>query len=88
MQWMTKQIVAIGEDFHSQVGDVKVRTTLYKVLVHLLVYILILVHLLVYILHHLFHLFLLYLLYLHLDLRTLFLRVGNPVETEGNDCRM
>ena len=26
-----KQIVAIGEDFHSQVGDGKVRSTLYKV---------------------------------------------------------
>ena len=31
MQWIPKQIVAIGEDFHSQVGDGKVRTTLYKV---------------------------------------------------------
>jgi hypothetical protein len=31
MQWIPKQIVAIGEDFHSQVGDDKVRTTLYKV---------------------------------------------------------
>jgi hypothetical protein len=30
MQWIPKQIVAIGEDFHSQVGDGKVRTTLYK----------------------------------------------------------
>jgi hypothetical protein len=30
-QWIPKQIVAIGEDFHSQVCDVKVRTTLYKV---------------------------------------------------------
>ncbi len=28
MQWIPKQIVAIGEDFHSQVGDGKVRTTL------------------------------------------------------------
>jgi hypothetical protein len=31
MQWIPKQIVAIGEDFHSQVGDGKVRTTLCKV---------------------------------------------------------
>jgi hypothetical protein len=31
MQWIPKQIVTIGEDFHSQVGDGKVRTTLYKV---------------------------------------------------------
>ena len=31
MQWIPKQIVTIGEDFHSQVGDDKVRTTLYKV---------------------------------------------------------
>jgi hypothetical protein len=31
MQWIPKQIVAIGEEFHSQVSDVKVRTTLYKV---------------------------------------------------------
>jgi hypothetical protein len=31
MQCIPKQIVAIGEDFHSQVGDGKVRTTLYKV---------------------------------------------------------
>ena len=31
MQWIPKQIVAIGGDFHSQVGDGKVRTTLYKV---------------------------------------------------------
>ena len=30
MQWIPKQIVAIGEDFHSQVGDGKVRTTLYN----------------------------------------------------------
>jgi hypothetical protein len=30
MEWIPKQIVAIGEDFHSQVGDGKVRTTLYK----------------------------------------------------------
>ena len=31
MQWIPKQIVAMGEDFHSQVGEGKVRTTLYKV---------------------------------------------------------
>jgi hypothetical protein len=31
MQWIPRQIVAISEDFHSQVGDEKVRTTLYKV---------------------------------------------------------
>ena len=31
MQWILKQIVVIGEDFHTQVGDGKVRTTLYKV---------------------------------------------------------
>jgi hypothetical protein len=31
MQWIPKHIVAIGEDFHSQVGDGKARTTLYKV---------------------------------------------------------
>jgi len=31
MEWIPKQIVSIGEDFHSQVGDGKVRTTLYKV---------------------------------------------------------
>ncbi len=31
MQWIPKQIVTIGEDFHSQVGDGQVRTTLYKV---------------------------------------------------------
>jgi hypothetical protein len=31
IQWTAKQIVAIGEDFHRQVGDGKVRTTLYKV---------------------------------------------------------
>jgi hypothetical protein len=31
MQWIPKQIVGIGEDFHSQVGDGKIRTTLYKV---------------------------------------------------------
>ena len=28
MQWIPKQIVAMGEDFHSQVGEGKVRTTL------------------------------------------------------------
>ena len=32
MQWIPKQIVVLGEDFHSQVGDDKVRTPLYKVL--------------------------------------------------------
>jgi hypothetical protein len=31
MQWIPKQIVGIGEDFHSQVGDGKIRTALYKV---------------------------------------------------------
>ena len=31
IQWIPKQIVAIGEDFHSQVGEGKVKTTLYKV---------------------------------------------------------
>ena len=31
MQWIPQQIVAIGEDFHSHVGDGKVKTTLYKV---------------------------------------------------------
>ncbi len=31
MQWIPKQIVSMGEDFHSQVGEGKVRTTLYKV---------------------------------------------------------
>ena len=31
IQWIPHQIVTIGEDFHSQVGDGKVRTTLYKV---------------------------------------------------------
>ncbi len=31
MQWISKQIVAIGEDFHSQVGDGKVISSLYKV---------------------------------------------------------
>ena len=30
MKWIPKQIVAIGEDFHSQVGDDKVWTTLEK----------------------------------------------------------
>ncbi len=30
MQWIPKQIVAICEDFHSHVGDGKVRTTLYN----------------------------------------------------------
>ena len=29
MQWIPKQIVAIGEDFHIQVGDGKVRTILF-----------------------------------------------------------
>jgi hypothetical protein len=31
MQWIPEQIVVIGEDFHSQVHDVKVKTTPYKV---------------------------------------------------------
>ena len=31
MQWISEQIVGIGEDFHSQVDDGKVKTTLYKV---------------------------------------------------------
>jgi len=31
MQWIPEQIVEIGEDFHSQVDDGKVKTTLYKV---------------------------------------------------------
>jgi hypothetical protein len=31
MQWIPKKVVAIGEDFHTQVGDVKERTTLDKV---------------------------------------------------------
>jgi hypothetical protein len=31
MQWIPEQIVGIGEDFHRQVDDVKVTTTLYKV---------------------------------------------------------
>ncbi len=32
LQWIIpKQIVTIGTDFHSQVGDEKVRSTLYKV---------------------------------------------------------
>ena len=30
IQWIPNQIVAIGEDFHSQVGDGKVKTTLTK----------------------------------------------------------
>ncbi len=29
LQWIPKQIVAIGEDFHSQVGDDEVKTTLF-----------------------------------------------------------
>jgi hypothetical protein len=29
MQWIRKNIVGIGEDFHDQVGDGKVRSTLY-----------------------------------------------------------
>ena len=29
MQWIPEQIVGISEDFHSQVGDGKVKTTLY-----------------------------------------------------------
>ena len=31
MQWISEQIVGIGRDFHSQVDDDKVKTTLYKV---------------------------------------------------------
>jgi hypothetical protein len=31
LQWIPKQIVAIGEDFHNQVGDGKVKTILHKV---------------------------------------------------------
>jgi hypothetical protein len=31
IQWIPEQIVGIGEDFHSQVDDGKVKTTLYKV---------------------------------------------------------
>ena len=31
MQWILEQIVGIGEDFHSQVDDGKVKTTRYKV---------------------------------------------------------
>ncbi len=31
LQWIPKQIVANSEDFHGQVGDGKVKTTLYKV---------------------------------------------------------
>ncbi len=30
MQWISAQIVGIGEDFHSQVDDGKEKTTLYK----------------------------------------------------------
>ena len=31
IQWIPEQIVGIGEDFHSQVDDDKVKTTLYRV---------------------------------------------------------
>ena len=31
ISWIPEQIVEIGEDFHSQIGDGKVKTTLYKV---------------------------------------------------------
>jgi hypothetical protein len=31
MQWIPEQIVGIGGDFHSQVDDGKVKTTLFKV---------------------------------------------------------
>jgi hypothetical protein len=31
IQWIPEQIVGVGEDFHSQVDDDKVKTTLYKV---------------------------------------------------------
>ncbi len=31
IQWIPKQIVGIGEDFHSQVDDDEVKTTLYNV---------------------------------------------------------
>jgi hypothetical protein len=31
MQWIPEQIVGTGEDFHNQVDDRKVKTTLYKV---------------------------------------------------------
>ncbi len=31
IQWIPEQIVGIGEDFHSQVDDGKVKTTLYRV---------------------------------------------------------
>ena len=31
MQWIPEQIVGIGEDFHSQVDDGKVKTTVYRV---------------------------------------------------------
>ncbi len=30
IQWIPEQIVKIGEDFHNQVNDGKVKTTLYK----------------------------------------------------------
>ena len=30
IQWIPEQIVGIGEDFHNQVDDGKVKTTLYK----------------------------------------------------------
>ena len=30
LQWIPKQIVEIDKDFHSQVGDVKVRSILYN----------------------------------------------------------
>ncbi len=31
IQWISEQFVGIGEDFHSQVDDVKVKTTVYRV---------------------------------------------------------
>ena len=31
IQWITKQIVGIGEDFSNQVGDGKVKSTLYDI---------------------------------------------------------
>jgi hypothetical protein len=31
IKWIPEHIVVIGEDFHSQVDDGKVKTTLYKV---------------------------------------------------------
>jgi hypothetical protein len=31
IQWIPEQIVGIGEDFHSQVDDGKVKTTVYRV---------------------------------------------------------